>query len=226
MRGGKWRISLFVVVLLLSILLGLQWIQRNQSILPIPEPLVQTQTQLEDLRAYFPAFVGANYQFLGEGMEFATFTRQITFASAEFLQVEDTSGTNLAQVVEYGNGEIKIIWSQEEFYQAYSLLDPEKRTNGQSLNLVPLKAPLQVGSSWRDERFEREIVLINQVVTVPLGTFSDVVVVKTKNPDTTGFIQYEYYAKNMGLIKRESIYVQDGQTHGIVSSLRSIVINP
>ena len=210
MNGKGWRLSFSVMVIIL--LTG-----------------VQNEPVATDLRMYLPPLQGMAYYFSGEGMEYAAFTRQITFTSPVSLQMEDLSGTNLAQVVEYSPDELKIIWSEEEFYAQESLLDSasrEGRERGSTRNLILLKTPVEKGNSWTDERFQREIVATNATVTLPLGTFYEVVVVKTKRADDDDFVTYEYYAKNIGLIKRESVYLLDGETYAVVSNLKGLASPP
>lgn len=160
-------------------------------------------------------------QFAGEGLEFAAFTRQVTFATPGFLQIEDLSGTNLVKIVEVTPEEIRVVWSAEEFYEDRNLLEPSP---GRRERLVLLKTPLEVGTSWSDDRFRREIVEVNKVVQVPLGTFCDVIVVKSEVLDASEGVQYEYYAKNMGLIRRESQYGREAESFTVISTLEKLTV--
>ncbi|HBN96909.1 MAG TPA: hypothetical protein DDZ66_11455 [Firmicutes bacterium] len=228
MNGKGWRLSFSVMVIILLVALIMKWME--PSVLIHTEGTgVQNEPVATDLRMYLPPLQGMAYYFSGEGMEYAAFTRQITFTSPVSLQMEDLSGTNLAQVVEYSPDELKIIWSEEEFYAQESLLDSasrEGRERGSTRNLILLKTPVEKGNSWTDERFQREIVATNATVTLPLGTFYEVVVVKTKRADDDDFVTYEYYAKNIGLIKRESVYLLDGETYAVVSNLKGLASPP
>lgn len=228
MKPHFLKVSLLIIVLLLVLTLMVQKVSVFKEPTKARERTENTAISkgAEDVRHYFPAFQGAIYHFAGEGMEFASFARTISYVSQGLLQMEDASGTNLAQVVEHGPDKIRIFWTEAEFYEERSILEPEARGVGQNVDLLPLKAPLKPGATWHDERFRREILKVDQVVTVPAGTFAAVVVVKAKNHETEGFVQYEYYAKNVGLIKRESIFVDDGQTYEVVSALRRFVLNP
>ena len=231
MNGKGWRLSFSVIVLILVVALAMKWLEppvstskaENEADIPA------LATAASDLRVYLPPLHGMIYYFTGKGMEYAAFSRRITSAAPGFLQIEDTSGTNLAQVAEYNTDELKVIWSETEFYENRSLLDPsvrEGRKGGEPTNLVFLKAPVIKGQKWNDASFQREIVSTDHVVTVPLGTFYEVVVVKSRSLQAEDFVQYEYYAKNMGLIKREALYVQDGETFAVVSSLNSLACPP
>jgi hypothetical protein len=217
MNGKQWQLAFLVVVIVLFLALVLNWFGPNEQ--------SQENVTTTDVRAYLPPLQGITYFFVGEGMEYAAFSRRITHVAPGFIQLEDLSGTNLAQVLETSPQELRITWSEEEFYENDSLLDAPSRAGregGRSTDLVLLKAPLTKGNTWSDERFSREIVSVDETVTVPLGVFYDVVVVKNKSATSNDFVQYEYYAKNIGLIKRESLFVQNGQTVAVVSSLKSI----
>ncbi|HHT90913.1 MAG: hypothetical protein QM451_06565 [Bacillota bacterium] len=225
MSRKGWGWSLSVLVLVFFVALAIRWME---LLTPQSENGVDVIDSLPgqvDLRAYFPPLQGLTYSFAGEGMEYAAFTRQITFAVPGILQVEDLSGTNLVQVLECGAHELKIVWSEEEYYGDQSLLDEEDRLErgaGQPRNLVLLQTPLVPGHTWSDERFHREIVAVDEVITVPLGTFYDVVVVKNQSLDMEDSVQYAYYAKNVGLIKREFLSGQGGDSNAVVSSLQSL----
>ncbi len=217
MKRRDWRAGCLGLILLLTALLFARWLFPAEE---ATDPAVQ-----EDLRAYLPALVGTTFHFQGSGMEFASFTRRITFAAPGLVQLEDLSGTNLAQVVAYGPGELKVIYSEEEFYEQASLLDGaarQGRPQGRAVELILLKAPLQVGNTWSDQHFQREIAAVGQVVEVPLGTFYDVVVVRSTSKDAPDSVHWEYYAKNVGLIKREfRLELADGP-FAVVSSLQAV----
>jgi hypothetical protein len=216
MKNGIWRAVYLGLVLLLLVALAGKWLWPGQK--------EREESIRDDLRAYLPALVGTTFQFEGSGMEFASFSRRITFAAPGLVQLEDLSGTNLAVVLEHRWDRLRLIYSEEEFYAEESLLDEEQRRGrpGRSVDLVLLKAPLKVGTAWRDQNFQREIVALDQVVEVPLGVFYDVVVVKSISHDAPENVLYEYYAKNVGLIKREFLLLADGEPYLVTSSLKSI----
>ncbi len=231
MASKGWRLSFSVMVMVVLLVLAIRWFGAPAPQGQMGDDGLQSafDPMLTDVRPYFPAFEGMTYHFFGEGMEYATFTRQITFTAPGFLQVEDLSGTNLAQVMEYGEDEIKIVWSEEEFHANESLLEAELRKDraaGGIKNLILLQGPLVKGHTWSDEGFRREIMAIDEAVTVPLGTFYDVVTVKSQSSTAADFVIYEYYAKNIGLIKRVSLHSQDEATYAVVSNLNSLACPP
>ncbi len=228
MQRRRWKFGFFVVFLILVATLSYQWMQPGAFDFEQEELSVNAKEHDGDnLQAYFPNWSGVTYRYSGEGMEFSSFSRKISFARDGLIQIEDESGTNLVQVVESSDHEIKVVWVEEEFYDGVSILNPESRSereNGRAVNLILLKAPLKEGTTWSDERFEREIRSIDQVMETPLGTIYDVIVVKNRSKDAENFVQYEYYAKNVGLIKRETIQILNGETYGTVSTLHDLIV--
>lgn len=219
MAKKNWQAGYLVLILLLFALLAMNWTWPEEG----------GEESPDDLRAYLPALVGMTYHYEGMGMEFASFTRRLTFAAQGLLQLEDLSGTNLAQVVERRQEEIKVIYAEKEFYEGESLLEEAVRRSrplGRSVDLILLKAPPKVGTNWQDQQFQREITAVGEVVEVPLGVFYDVAVVKSRSRDGASGEIYEYYAKNVGLIKREFILESEGETFTVTSSLKALSFPP
>lgn len=229
MNGRTWKVTFLFIVLILAVTIVIQWYEPQEDEDFQEMALPTDAVQMEDVRAYLPAWPDLTYYFTGDGMEFATFRRKITFVASGLVQIEDLSGTNLARVVECTENELRVIWSEEEFYDEHSLLNPvpsEGNSDGRAENLILLKAPLKKGNFWVDEAFKREIIKVKQVVSVPLGSFHDVVVVKVESLENDNIVRYEYYAKNIGLIKQESVYAQEGKTHTIKSALTDLSTVP
>lgn len=234
MKGKRWRVGFFIVFLLLVATLVYQWMQpgafeheNEQENEQEGFSAVVADLGEDDLRAYFPNWAGTTYRFNGEGMEYSSFSRKTSFARDGLLQIEDKSGTNLVQVVECTSDEIRVIWVEEEFYDDVSILNQLSRADresGRETNLVILKAPLKEGASWTDERFQREIRSVDQTMDTPFGTIYDIVVVRSKSIGAEDFVQYEYYAKNIGLIKQETLQVLNGETYGTVSTLNDLIV--
>lgn len=237
MHDCRWKIAFFLILIMLVGLAAVRLLPLPRIERGLEAPAGGDSGEgdgLGGVGAYFPAFVGLKYHFAGEGMEFASFSRQITFAAGNLIQVEELNGTNLVRVIELAHGEIKEVWSQEEFYSGESLLDGalfDGAGAGRREQLILLQAPLQIGRSWEDARFRREIVGVDETVAVPLGTCHSVLVVKSiprgsaQSPDGAGIPQaatYEYYAQNLGLIRRESVFTADGETYSVVSQLQRI----
>lgn len=228
MDGKRLRLGLGIVLLILISSLVVEWI--NPSFVdnhPLQKYLRTNPCPSDSVLAYLPTWGQAMYKFAGEGIEFAAFTRRITYAAPELLQIEDLSGTNLVKIVELTPNELRVVWTAEEFYEDRNLLKlwlegDKSSIPGRAEALVPLQGPLRVGTSWTDDRYQREIVQVKQVVTVPLGTFYDVLVVESKALGSEDWVQHEYYAKNMGLIKREARLGAGDEDLLVISALEEL----
>ncbi|MCL6611257.1 MAG: hypothetical protein K6T66_06930 [Peptococcaceae bacterium] len=158
---------------------------------------------------YFPLALGTVWEYLGEGNEYASFTREVIFTAGNRAQVrEDNGGTVMAVIYEVTDEAATRVFSQGEVYDRVNLLD-----RPQSERTVILKAPLQVGTKWKDPNGEREIVDVNAAVNTPAGKFEKCIKVKIGGKDST---LYEYYREGVGLVKREFI---SGETR-VTSTLK------
>ena len=70
---------------------------------------------------------------------------------------------------------------------------------------VLLKKPLEKNATWTDERGTNTIVETNATLTVPAGTFEDIVAVRTVTPLTT---ETYYYAPGVGPVQGTYEYQQ------------------
>jgi hypothetical protein len=100
------------------------------------------------------------------------------------------------EVIEYKNGELKLIFGEPTFYYMENLLSVEP-----TLGFIILKEPLQVGQKWApDEYTQVEITSMNSPVSTSSGDYEAMEISSTS---TDGRVQREYYAKNVGLVKTE-----------------------
>lgn len=158
-------------------------------------------TDMLPIQAYFPFSRGMEYQFAGEGNEYASFIRKIIHVEENYLQLTDNNGgTIVTSIYEMGEKELRKVYSQEEFYSEENLIPEAKKNKG--TGVVIIKAPLREGNSWENDGEKREIVAVNQTVELPAGTFHGVLKIKI-NYRESGTTAYEYYAPNLGLIKKE-----------------------
>lgn len=171
-----------------------------------------------NLAAYFPAQVGRNYKFRGEGDEFAYFERELIYVREPFLQLHDISGTSMAKIYKIESDQISLISSQAEFYENKNLLlDLNKDIK---IEEIILKTPLKKGMQWETNGKTKEIFATDMIIKVPAGIFHDVIIIKINYPnqDSNNF-GFDYYAKNMGLIKSE--YIISDDDYRIVSELET-----
>lgn len=201
---------LVILVGLLTILgVGLLSFDRMEA--PSSRFLFKAQAHVP---SYFPSFSGLTYSYLGVGNEFATFLREIQFVEGEYLQLVDVSGTSLVRVYRITQEAVTELVRFEEFYEERSIIEEYK---GKTEGTIILKAPLAVGTTWGEDPV-REIVAVGEEVTVPFGTFYDVVKIEVRHLESNA-TTYEYYAKNMGLIKVTSTFASDYVVESALGSL-------
>ncbi|SHO44387.1 GerMN domain-containing protein [Anaerocolumna xylanovorans] len=167
---------------------------------------------------YFPYRENKQYFYEGEGNEYASFWSYTDYQDKDSGRIQlrtDNGGTETVQVIEGNSSSIAIIVSKEENYYRDNLL----KINSVEEPEVLLMGPLEKGTEWTlaDGR-KRYISDMEKEISVPLGKFTAIEVTTEEN----GGEMKEYYAKDIGLIKRE--YNSDGLA--VTSSLKEIKETP
>lgn len=170
------------------------------------EPLEDNQNgqaaevRAADLRSYLPKISGMYYQFTGEESEYALFSREIKYVDRSKVQFHDSSsGSEMVRVYKLASDQITQVYQTSEFAAA----DYLEKTDDEPDEII-LKTPLKVNNTWESAGKQREIISINETVTVPIGTYYNVLKTKTTFIDRPNSPEiYEYYAENVGLILRE-----------------------
>lgn len=154
------------------------------------------------LTAYFP--VGENYvwEFSGEGIEFAAFTRRVEFRRGDRVQMSQwNGGTRLMNIYRVTAHAVTQTFSRAEVYDNPPLFDKPATQSA-----IVLKAPLAVGAAWQNAQDRREILSVTSALQLPAGAFDNVLVVKivstAKDHRDDGYT-LEYYAPNIGLVMQE-----------------------
>lgn len=161
---------------------------------------------------FFPVSVGSTWEYEGEGNEFASFGREVLFASGDRAQIrEDNGGTVSAAVFKISPDAVSRIFFMGEAYGKENFLN-----NNPKEDTIILKAPLQVGTKWEEPNGTREIVDMSVKVDTPAGSFDECIKVKISSKDST---LYEFYKKDIGMVKRE---FNSGDTV-VTSSLKEYV---
>jgi hypothetical protein len=172
------------------------------AILPAALPGSGEAAVQPPLTAYFP--VGENYvwEFAGEGIEFAAFTRRVEFRRGDRVQMSQwNGGTRLMNIYRVTAHAVTQTFSQAEIYDNPPLFD-----NPATQSVIVLKAPLAVGAAWQNAQDRREILSVTSSLQLPAGAFDNVLIVKTVSTakaDTDNGYTLEYYAPNIGLVMQE-----------------------
>ncbi|UOO37172.1 GerMN domain-containing protein [Oscillospiraceae bacterium CM] len=165
------------------------------------------------VKDYFPFTSNVHMTYEGTGNEYAGFESWVDYVNNGAYQVRtNNGGTESVAVYLIDDGALKKVFSQGETYYRYDYTD--KREMDETI----LMEPIIPGTSWTlPDGDTRAITATDLSVTVPYGTFK-AVEVTTKSADTT---VKEYYARDIGLIKREFISNSD-PANPITSALKSV----
>lgn len=162
-----------------------------------PKELVIT-----NVSSYFPVSAGLTWIYEGKGNEYAGFTRKAVRSENTLAQFsENNGGTQLGLVYQVTPDAVLLLYTKEEYYSDASLLTKQPNRSD-----ILLKAPLKPGASWQDARYKRKVISITDTITVPGGTFTNVVQIRgTPLNQANTASQTEYYAPGVGLVAREYI---------------------
>ncbi|MDD3415728.1 MAG: GerMN domain-containing protein [Lachnospiraceae bacterium] len=191
----------------------------NQSDKTNQEEAVQIEkATLDD---YFPFKKDTISIFEGEGNEYAGFQMVIDFIDEGKNRMQtrtNNGGTEEVRVIEKQNGEVRVILSRPECYYRDNLMDQEGE---QGEKEILLKEPLEVGTEWTLPDGRRRFISgVNVEVSTPMGIYQTIQV----NTQVDGESEYtikEYYAKEIGLVKR--VYESEGMV--VTSSIKEIKEN-
>jgi hypothetical protein len=164
---------------------------------------VQEEPDELSLKDYFPLTEGSTWKYLGEGNEYASFSREVLFADGDRAQIsEDNGGTVSASVLHFEEDQIVRTFFRGEEYAGNNLLGEEPNDD-----LVLLKAPLEVGTEWETSNGDRQIIETDVVVDTAAGEFEGCIKIEIT---TEHSVMYEYYKEGIGLVKRE--FLSEGMT--------------
>lgn len=202
------KLSLLVPVLLLVVLLGgcnSTRTNENNSNKPSPVPKQSQKTALKP-GDYFPLKAGSTWTYKGSGNEYASFERQIEYVKNGFAQVREANGGTVNNSIYQSTANaVTRVYTKGESYENTNILEKGFASND---NTVIIQGPLKKGGNWQnDDNIKREIVNLAASVATPAGTFKNCLHIKLYG---SGSVTNEYYAKGVGLVKRE--FISGGQT--------------
>lgn len=170
-----------------------------------------SQTGIKD---YYPIQENTRYVYEGKGNEYASYDVYIDYISEGKVQRRiNNGGTEMAEVIELKDGKLSRLLSKEEVYYRENLLE----TKGDEGEIL-LMEPLVKGTTWilKDSRV-RTITGTSVDITTPSGSYKALEVTTEGQNDKV----IDYYAKNVGLVKKVFISGEDQ----ITSSLSKIEKN-
>lgn len=155
-----------------------------------------------EIRAFFPITVGSNWHFEGSGNEFAEFNQFVSYRLDDKVQFNIVNpGTSSKAIYTISEDAITRILLEHESYEDENLLEIGFEAND---NTIILRTPLKEGTTWEVPGGTREIVAVNANIITPAGNFTDCIKIKCLYDDSES-INYEYYQRNVGLVKKEFI---------------------
>lgn len=224
MHKKSINVVIYIVIALLIITTMLSGCTARKPQAPNPpayspnpiEPLTNIQTQPpepvnEKIEGYLPLKVGNRWVYEGQGSDMASYTQEVTHSKGNRYQIRTNAGgaisTNIFEVKE------------DSIANVYLGMGDNKNKNllneADIADIIFLKLPIAVGTTWVSEQNTYEILQTDAKVTVPLGTFDNCVVVRLSFYD--GSTKLLYYKKGIGLLLSE--FTTNRET--IVSRLKS-----
>ncbi|WP_010234720.1 GerMN domain-containing protein [Clostridium arbusti] len=166
------------------------------------------------IKNYYPFKENLRLSYAGSGNEYASKDVYVDFIKGNKIQLRSiNAGTTMGQVLQYENGELKLVYSRGEFYYRDDLTSLQSNANE-----VLLKEPLQKGTSWTlSDGRKRSITGTDVAVDTPSGKYKALEVTTTSSNSTVK----DYYSINNGLVK--TIFTSEGST--VTTSLKKSIPN-
>lgn len=161
---------------------------------PAPEPEEKKLT----VKDVYPLSEGDYWKFAGSGNEYAPFEQKVLFREGDRIQLQlATGGTVMAMIYEFKDGQLIVVYSQEEFYEERNILDSED-----TMEEVILKEPIEAGNTWESGGKQYKIEDVDALVDTPAGKFEGCirVSVTAEEYDSQSNV---FYKPGLGLIRQE-----------------------
>lgn len=213
----RWRLYIVLIIMAVIFLSGcLRSSTPSKPEMESPAPKEPNSvSESKNVKEFFPLTLGSQWAYLGEGNEYASFTREVVFVEGDKAQVkENTGGTISTSIYKSSDSEIVRTFFKGETYEDENLLKEESNEN-----LVILKEPLKEGTQWETPHGTRQIEGLDVKVETPAGVFENCIKIKVEYQHST---LYEYFAEGVGLVKRE--FTSEGVE--VSSRLKEYMIKP
>lgn len=162
---------------------------------------------------YFPIMENVRYYYQGDQNDYGTFDVYPDYASDQAMQLRvNANDTCEMAVIKTADNQVTLVYQDRNVSYRENLLE---KTN---TDLVLLKTPIAADSSWQfGESATRSITNVATTVDTPIASYEAIEV-------TTDYGDYqtiEYYAKDVGLVKKTTITANSSVT----SILTSVVLD-
>jgi hypothetical protein len=178
-------------------------------------PVADTAQARESLADLLGLRLGRQWQYQGEGNEYATFTATVAFVKDHYYQIEENNGgTIMARIIALQPDGAYEIFTQGEHVPGQNLLNELNESSGKIDAKKILPWPLTIGMRWSTpDGGEAEVAATNQQHEVPFGKLNQVTQVRITTvrrvSDTATYQVFDetttvdrYYAKGVGLIEQ------------------------
>ncbi|MCC5894569.1 MAG: GerMN domain-containing protein [Alkalibacterium sp.] len=155
----------------------------------------------QDLELWLPKTENTLFDYEGDGIEYASFTRYPQFAHEDTYQfVEATSGTDVVFVYEYSDDEVRERFVRPETYFRDDVMDTGLSSSQEDHEII-LQLPIEMGHSWESPTGSTsEITDVEFEIDTEFGTFEAIEVTRTIDDNDIIY----YYAEGIGLVERVS----------------------
>lgn len=162
----------------------------------------QIKMDILTIEDYYPFMKNIKMQYIGVNNEFSQMMTFIEFMKDNRVQIKIRyEDRPKVKVLEYENGELREIYSEDQFYHIENMLN----VNSEMRDIL-LKEPLEIGSSWETiDGYKRSITGIDVEIDLPYGNLKALEVTTQLGE---GKIQRDYYVKNIGYVG--TIYIESG----------------
>lgn len=169
----------------------------------------------QNLESWIPKLENVQYDYIGEGMEYSSFTMIPQFSHANTWQfVEENEGTTTAFIYEYSGNEIVEIFSRPETYFREDFVDTGYPSATE--DDILLQTPIEEGHSWESPNgAQYKITGINVPIDTPSGSYETIEVSRTNGDNEL----IRYYAEEVGLV--HEVFEMNSENE-VTSSLATI----
>lgn len=146
------------------------------------------------IKDFYPFKENTKYEYIGKGNEYAAFILSVDYIKDNRIQLrKNNGGTEVVNVLEYKDKQLKLIFSKEEcYYREDFTSKPSNRDE------ILLKEPLIKGTTWTlSDGRKRYISNVDVPITTLLGNYKALEITTEDKTQKT----LDYYALNTGLVQ-------------------------
>lgn len=168
----------------------------------VPQQKPEESEESVRIQDYYPPELKVKY-FKGEGNEFATEVETLFQREGEYLSsFVNNGGTQILKVYQLSEDGIYVVYEQPEYYEENPPNLETIKNNFQQQEI--LTAPIEEGHEMEGWK----IVAVDETISLPIGNLDEILILEKVYED--GSISKNYWAKELGVVKKE-YYYKDGE---------------